>query len=133
MLNNKREKTGSLPGSLDSRAPLPSPLKKRFSALTFFKFLAYRRFLKGAGVIFHRREISPDQLSARDLLEDLFTREFGLQEDIHTRSAPNAPSEAVARDGAVDSFINALFKTRDSEITPKDLLSLARRAFDDLD
>jgi hypothetical protein len=133
VLNNKREKTDSLPGSLDSRAPLP----RGISALTLLKFFVIRRFLKGAGIIFHRREISPDQLSARDLLEDLFsglnTREFGLQEDIHARSAPNAPSETVARDGTVDSFISALFKTRDSEITPKDLLSLARRAFDDLD
>jgi hypothetical protein len=40
------------------------------------------------------------------------------------------------RDDAVDSFITALLQTRDSEITPKDLLSLASlasRAFDDLD
>lgn len=103
MLNNKREKAESSPGSLDSRA-LPRPLQNGISGRTLLKFFVYRHFLKSMGVVFHRREISPDQLSARDLPDDLFTglntREFGLQEDIHARSAPNAPSKTLARDGA---------------------------------
>jgi hypothetical protein len=71
----------------------------------------------------------------RDIHEDIIDTHT-----LSTRSQPeiqarNSPPETVAR-GAADDFIKALLKSRDSDITPEGLLtlaSLASRALDDLE
>jgi hypothetical protein len=66
---------------------------------------------------------------------DQFVKDYIL-----SRSIPDGPPEAVARDGTeggtADEFIKALLQSRDATITPEDLLTiveLASRALDDLD
>jgi hypothetical protein len=66
---------------------------------------------------------------------DQFVNDYILSRDI-----PDGPTEVVARDGTeggnADQFINALLQSRDTTVTPEDLLmiaALASRALDDLD
>jgi hypothetical protein len=138
VLKNKREKTGLLPESLSSRELGPHQhLQARFSFSAIKKIFRLYRFVKGAG-LFRRREITPNHLAARITLDELFTealnaREIGPQEDIQARSTPKFPSETVARDDAADNFITSLLQSRDSEVTPGNIVTLASRVFDDLD
>lgn len=95
------------------------------------------------GFRIHLRDVSPDQLAARDDLNDfidlLTTRELdvGPPDRDPARSTPDGLSETMARCAARDDFINALLKSRDSpKITPDDLFaltSLASRTLDDLE
>ncbi len=118
------------------------------SILTLLKFGVFYRLLKGAGVIFGRREITSDQLAAHDSVgrpelvadnaEAPNNREFHPQQGIHARGPPEVRTEAVARDGTAGYAVAALLKSRESEIIPEDQdlrgsASLASRAFDDLD
>jgi hypothetical protein len=96
------------------------------SILTLLKFGIFYRLLKGAGIIFGRREITSDQLAAHDSAG-------GPELIADNAEAPNNREFRPQHDAAV-----ALLKSRESEITPGDqdlrgFASLASRAFDDLD
>ena len=100
------------------------------------------RLLKLIGFRIHLRDVTPGELARRDdpdgFIDTYFMnpRNLGAQPDIQTRSTLDSV-EAVARDGSMDDFINALLKTRDSSNMIREnllsLASLAGRELDDLE